>query len=427
MTWRVLRTELLRGAAPVVAAGVLLTGALSMYELTGGWSGWPGRWMSFAASVRMSLYVIGAVTVACAAWQAGRERRRRVGEQIAGTARPRWQPFLVAWAAVTVGACLSLLVLVGVGVVLVAPVATYWGGGWQWVLAVAFPGLAALSAVGTGLGRLVPSRLVAPVAGIVTYLAMVGVHDTVGLGGARWLAPILSQYDAPGYLIPATASGLQALWFLGCTATVLLLVGTRRRWLAAVPAGVAAAGALPLLAGPGTIWVEDTAALQLVCVDDGGPEVCVPLLEAFLLDDVSHAAREVFARWDGVPGGPERAISANLINGHQPAGYERGSHTLVVQVDAVTLTGALGEPSPFSWWPERGCDSSMDFGPAAETTAAWGAGLLPDEVYGPEVREAYENLVGMPEADQKDWITQVLDAYVTCDDERIAELQAELG
>jgi hypothetical protein len=67
------------------------------------------------------------------------------------------------------------------------------------VLAVAFPGLAAPSALGFAVGRLMPFRLAAPVAGIGTYSLMVGVIDTAALGGVRWLAPVLSQYDAPGY------------------------------------------------------------------------------------------------------------------------------------------------------------------------------------------------------------------------------------
>lgn len=129
MTGRALRIGLLRGAAPAAAGGVLLGGLLSLYSLAGGWAGWPGRWMPFAASVRMSLFVVGALTVACAAWQGGRERRRRIEEQLATAARPGWQPVLVSWAAVTLGALVALLVVVIAGVAAVAPVATYSGGG----------------------------------------------------------------------------------------------------------------------------------------------------------------------------------------------------------------------------------------------------------------------------------------------------------
>jgi hypothetical protein len=44
---------------------------------------------------------------------------------------------------------------------------------------VAFPGLAAPSALGFAVGRLMPFRLAAPVAGIGTYSLMVGVIHTV--------------------------------------------------------------------------------------------------------------------------------------------------------------------------------------------------------------------------------------------------------
>ncbi|MGH8774110.1 MAG: hypothetical protein ACRDWI_02710 [Jiangellaceae bacterium] len=47
-TWRALRVELLRGAAPVAALTTLVLGGLTVYSLAGDWA---GRWMPFAASV----------------------------------------------------------------------------------------------------------------------------------------------------------------------------------------------------------------------------------------------------------------------------------------------------------------------------------------------------------------------------------------
>ncbi|MGH8774109.1 MAG: hypothetical protein ACRDWI_02705 [Jiangellaceae bacterium] len=207
----------------------------------------------------------------------------------------------------TLGAFAGLLVVVGIGAALVAPVATHDGGGWWWVLALSFPGLAALTALGVAAGRLVPSRLTAPVAAIACYALMVGAIDSGRFGGVVLLSPTLSNYDAPGYLLPLDIGFQQALWFAGLTATALVVVGARRKWLALIPAVVALAGAVPLVQQQGGFWQQDPTALDLVCTEDA-PEVCLTQINAFLLDDVTEPFRQELARWEGVPGGPVRAV-----------------------------------------------------------------------------------------------------------------------
>lgn len=435
MTRRALWIELLRGAAPVALIGVLVGGGLTLHSMTSGWAGWAGRWMPFAASVRTSLFVIGAIAVASAAWQGGRERRLRIDDQLASTARPVWQPVLLGWAAVTLGAVVALVVLVAAGAATVAPIATYSGGGWWWVLAVAFPGLAALSALGYAAGRLVPSRLTAPVVGIGTYLLMVGAIDTLSLGGVRWLAPVLSQYDAPGYTLSATLSAHQALWFAGLAGTALVLVAARRRWFAVVPATVAAAAAFALVSDPVETWQPDPAAAEPVCAD-GAPEVCVSRLNAFALDEVAVAAQPVLERWDGVPGPrPRIDDGVTLMTGHAIHGYVEPTEDPVLQVQfdaGMTLTGWIAEPyegtSLFSWWPTVGCDDDPVYERHAavfEVTSAWGSGadwswLGPDRV------AALETLEAMPAAAQREWFAAAIEAARTCDDATLGRLGEEL-
>jgi hypothetical protein len=433
MTGRALRIELLRGAAPAAAGGVLLGGLLSLYSLAGGWAGWPGRWMPFAASVRMSLFVVGALTVACAAWQGGRERRRRIEEQLATAARPGWQPVLVSWAAVTLGALVALLVVVIAGVAAVAPVATYSGGGWWWVLAVAFAGLAALSALGFALGRSVPLRLTAPVAGIGTYLLMVGAIDTVELGGVRWLAPVLSQYDAPGFQLSGAFSVRQAVWFGALAVTVLVLVGARRRWLAVVPAGAASVAALLLITDPVDAWQPDPRALELVCTDRT-PEVCLTRFNAFLLDDAGSAVEPVLARWDGVPGAPTRAVEENsALYSRAPDPAPPDGSVFRVQLDSgVTLTGGLAEPyedmSHVDWWLDIGCDEGARRArheSVFRVTAAWGSNQKPFW-FEPSERAALDVLEGMPDDAQRAWLGAAVAAAETCDEAALAKLAEDL-
>ena len=437
MTGRALRIELLRSAAPAASIGVLAGGGLTLYSMAGDWAGWVGRWMPFAASVRMSLFVIGAITVACAAWQGGREHRRRIGDQLASTARPQWQPVLVGWAGVTLGATAALALLVAIGAALVAPVATYAGGGWWWVLAVSIPGLAALSALGFAAGRLVPFRLTAPVVGIGTYLLMVGAIDTSTLGGVRWLAPVLSQYDAPGYMLSGTLSALQTLWFAGLTATALVVVAARRRWLAFVPAAVAVAAGSALMVEPVETWQPDPAAAERVCADDA-PNVCVSRLNSFTLDEVAAAVQPVMERWENIPGPPPRTED-NVMQmvGHAIRGYVERPDDAVLEVDfhsGMTLTGRIAEPydgmSLFSWWPDVGCvdDSAFERHQLVfEVTAAWGSGTPAWAWPGADRLAALEQLEAMPIDAQREWFAAAIEAARACNEPELERLAEAVG
>lgn len=435
MTGRALWIELLRGAAPVAVAGVLVGGGLTLLSMANGWAGWPGRWMPFAASVRMSLFVIGAITVACAAWQGGRERRRRIGDQLASTARPQWQPVLLGWAAVTLGATAALLVLVVLGAALVAPVATYSGGGWWWVLAVSVPGLAALSALAFALGRLVPSRLTAPVAAIGSYLLMVGAIDTMSLGGVRWLAPVMSQYDAPGYTLSGVLSVQQALWFAGLAGTALVLAAAGRRWLAFVPAAVAAAAGFALVSEPVETWQPDPTAAEPVCAD-GAPDVCMSRLNSFVLEEVAVAVQPVLERWDGVPGSRLRIDDGvTLMTEYAIRGHVEPTDDSVLRVEfhaGMTLTGGIAEPyegmSLFSWWPTVGCDDDAAYERHAamfEVTAAWGSGADWSWL-GPDRLAALTMLEAMPADAQREWFAAAIDAAQICDEATLDRLAEEL-
>lgn len=421
-TWRVLRTELLRGAAPPAAATTLVVGVLMMYTSANSWA---GRWMPFAASVRFSMLVLAPLAIAFGAWQGGRERRRRVAEQLASTPRPSWQPLVVGWAGVTLGSWLGMLVVVAVGAAPVAAVATYSGGGWWWVLAVGFAGVAGVAAVGVALGRAVPFRLMAPVAAIVIYSLQVYAHDSGLLFGAEWLVPIMQVSEAAGNTLSGRVSLQQALWFGGLAAAVLVLVGARRRWLVVVPAAVATVGAAPLLGGPPyTSWQVDPTAAELVCTDDE-PEVCLARVDAFLLDDVTPRAREMLARFDGVPGGPARAVGSTY------GATGTREQALYVDTGRVTITGDLfvdEDSRVTSWWPELVCDSDaphLRYHWMIEVAAIW-ASDGPQRWTAPEVRDPLDALLAMPEVDQKAWIGRVIEAAASCDEDVLTKLAKQL-
>jgi hypothetical protein len=423
-TWRALRTELRRSTAPAAVLATLLLGAILMYSES---SSWAGRWMPFAAAVRFSTLVLAPIAVALGTWQGGRERRRRTGEQLASTPRPRWQPLVVAWAGVTLGCWLGLLVVVAAGAALVAPVATYAGGGWWWLLAVTPVALAAMTAVGIALGRAAPSWVAAPIAMIVVYGLQVYAHDTGGLRGAEWLAPIVAVSKAGGRTVSGSVHLQQTLWFGGLATTVLVLAAARRRWLAVLPAAVAAAGAASLLSGPlNQGWERDLVATEWVCTGDE-PQVCLIREEAFLLDDLTPLARDALARFEGVPGGPTRAFGSPY--GPPPG----GEPYLGLDTGRITITGELyraEEWNVVNWYPDLACespDAHERYRWMIETAAIWGRGEEPVPGWGPEVVDGHAALLAMPLAQRKEWIGQLIAAAGACDQAALDRLAERLA
>ncbi|PSK66602.1 hypothetical protein B0E53_01402 [Micromonospora sp. MH33] len=298
---------------------------------------WAGRWAGLANYLRVSLLILCALMIAAGAWQSGRERRRDIDELIASTSRPGWQPLVVAWLAVTVAGVAGLLVAFAGAAVLVARVATYTGGGWWWTMAVGVLALAAAGAVGVLVGRLVPLRVAAPIAGLATYLGLAIVVYWNG-ACAAWLSPVYGGW-AVYSLVPDRVSVLQAAWLVALT-VLLLAAAARRRRAALLAGGLAVTVAVPIITEPGTYRLPaDPAAVTLVCTSSG-PQVCLSRINAFLIDDVTKVAQPILARLDGIPGAPRRAADQAA----QPAGQsiERDYDTVWLNLDyQSTALGGL--------------------------------------------------------------------------------------
>lgn len=210
----------------------------------------------------------------------------------------------------------------------------------------------------------------------------------------------------------------------GLAATALVLVAARRRWLSVLPVMVAAAGAAWLLGGPHPQWEPDPVATELVCTEDQ-PRVCLIRQDAFLLDDVTPIAREALARFEGVPGGPTRALGWTY---GPPPGPE--PH-LTIDTHGVTLTGELdsAEWSAVYWWPELACGTPGDdheYLWLANTASIWASGSLPVWAT-PEVADGYAALAAMPPAQQRAWIGELIAAAAACDRAVLDQLAERLG
>lgn len=445
-TRRVLRTELLRGAAPPAAVAFAGASAVMLMNET---EDWVGRWLPFAEYVRVTLIVLVPLAVAGGAWQAGREHRRRMADQLVAAARARWQPVVLAWAAVTLGMVGGLLLAWGAAAAFIAPVASHHNGAWLLTLAVALGGIAAASALGVVAGRLVSSRLVAPLAGLLTYA---GIGVMIMIYEDRWrgvmLAPSLG-YSGQGTTSLAVGLQLwQLLWLGALTATLLLLATARRRWLAAVPGAVAVMAAVSIAAWPLDERREpDVAASELVCTTDGGPEVCLARVNAFLLDGAAPAMRERLARWDGIAGGFDRVVDRTPW--YDVGRVDVSSGTVVVDVArfiswnarfAETDAYGFGLAEDFSLAVRalvlETCELEwVDAVPhdAVEAATLWSRGgePVPGVVFEDPEFDAVDEppahaLLERPEAEQRDWMGRYLAAARACDTVTLTELGEEL-
>lgn len=445
-TRRVLRTELLRGAAPLAAVAFAGASAAMLMNET---EDWVGRWLPFAEYARVTLIVLVPLAVAGGAWQGGREHRRRMADQLVSAARPRWQPVVLAWAAVTLGMVAGLVLAWGAAAAFIAPVASHHNGAWLLTLTVALAGIAAASALGVAVGRLVSIRLVAPLAGLLTY-AGIGVVIYEDHWRGVMLAPSLG-YSGQGTTSLAVGLQLwQLLWLGALTATLLVLATARRRWLAAVPGAIAAIAAVSIAAWPLDERREpDVAAAELVCTTDGGPEVCLARVNAFLLDDAAPPMRERLARWDGIAGGFDRVVDRTPW--YDVGRVDVPSGTVVVDVArfiswnarfAETDGYGYGLAEDFGWAPHalvlEACEldwvGDEPYDAAMEAVAWWARGGEPtaavvfedaefDAVDEPLPAHA---LLERPEAEQRDWISRYLAAARACDTATLTELAEEL-
>ncbi|NED96740.1 hypothetical protein G1H11_15630 [Phytoactinopolyspora alkaliphila] len=441
-TRRAFRTDLVRGVAPVAILAITGAGIATLFNDS---ERWAGRWGPLMEYARVIMIVLVPLAVAAAAWQAGRDRRRRTDELLGTTPRPSWQHVALGWAGVTLAAVLGLVLAWLAGVALVAPIATYSGRGWWWGLAVGALALAAASALGTAVGRLVPGRLVAPLAGIGAYVLLgIGTYSD----RLTWLTPSFSGATDGTRYLPGWVHVSQALWLAGLAAALVLLAAARHRWLAAIPALVAVTAAVPLVATDDEgRWRVDHTAMAPVCTDEGGLEVCLARVNAFLLDAAEEPVREQLARWDGVDGGFVRAVDRVSIDDAALA----PERTAVLEVaHLMSWNGEWSEESEHGERIEtvfaqaaadlvyRNCrpyagdvtaepaHTSMIW--AAEAAHYWTIGeTTPLGVVVEDGETApFQVLLSRPEAEQKDWLGRYLAAAHTCEPAAFDALMEEL-
>lgn len=186
-------------------------------------------WATSSRVVRDALLVLGPFAAGAAAWVAGRESRRALGDLLATTPRPELQRRLVAWAATALWALLAYLA-VGAFVVADSSLHPAWGTPTLWPMLAGLLAVVAHAALGYAFGYALRSRFTAPLVAIGLFAIQMFVGDQ--LGWARWLSPTAPLETSVWYGVRPYLGLAQPLFLLGLAAlawgTVALGSGARR-------------------------------------------------------------------------------------------------------------------------------------------------------------------------------------------------------
>jgi hypothetical protein len=275
VTTRVLSAELRRG--PLWALGITVTPVLLIVVplIVNGPFGWAGLSQGTLGS---EVQVTGVLTLAVAAWQGGRERRRGTRELLASTPRPAGHRALAAWLPTFAwpAAAYTLVTVIATALAAVAfgPARPAMVG----LFAAAELEIAACAAVGFGLGRLMPGRFVAPLAGIAAFAGLLPLGNTADVHAARLV--VLTPFDVWFWMQPVWwFAPAAAVWFGGLAIAALTVAGTRRRWYALFPLVVSLLAAV-LIAGNPT-WRVNTTALVRGCGPHAARHIAAAGIDAF--------------------------------------------------------------------------------------------------------------------------------------------------
>lgn len=391
---------------------VLLLAAVFAEAVTAGVATWSTTPLTFLGD---AVGFVQAVVVAVAAWEGGRERRRRMRELLCSTPRPVGQRAVMAWIPVAGWPVLIFLVaMVGFGILTVLAVS---GPSLFGVIAATAASLVTCAALGFVLGRHVPGRFTAPVVGVAVAggWAIVGSSSVVPAGllsavpriqlGSAWLVPRtgVHMWDRPVWWF----APVSAVWFIAVAAALLMVSVSRRRGWALAPTMIAASAAVLLVVGA-PVWHLDTASPELAC-SAGAVQVCVPRGQHIPLAPVATSASGVRARLATVPGIP-RAYLWPLLS------CVTGTDHLSCTTDHVHPRNAAGNlADQVTTWK---CLSKR---PARDLQAGAKAWLL-DHV-GPGAPAVARRLRTLSEGEQQAWISRYLHAADACNTSLIPRLR----
>ncbi|MFD4634614.1 hypothetical protein ACFVYR_28095 [Streptomyces sp. NPDC058284] len=424
---RVLLTEMRRGEAKWAAA---LMGAAGVYYLSAespGESDWIGWWNQTSLQVQLfSVIVMGSVMSAAAAWGAGRAFRHRTRVWADTAARGGWSQALLLWLAVWLWALIAYAVLIAVAFSRTAGVSDVYEPAWTPLLLGA--GMMGLEiAVGVAIGSALPSRVIAPFAGIFWYGLFVFVAFVPDTPLDK-LFPAIDEFWSSEFEPNTTRMLIAAAWCLtfGLALTALPALW-RRAALAPRPLALGALTVVALVAGgtlvafrtpvPDSYWaVRKEQPAQPLCAASGRTKVCLWPEDRHLLPQARAAVRTVDSGL-GDLSNLNRAFYASGLK--RPAGHTAELPLMTPAENQADLTDAMFSaalPQPTS--PECAPHLLKKAGGYPDTflfEAAVRSRIgAPGEYYGEEFGRALERITDAPRAKQDEWIEAAADDIRAC-------------
>ncbi|MEU2059366.1 hypothetical protein [Streptomyces sp. NPDC013455] len=389
---------------------------------------WQGGWSETAVQVHTAMVITLPLAAAAGCWQGGRERRRRTEELWATTVRPPLARLLVAALPVALWVAVGYLVAGASAMLATWPYAR--GDRPHPAL---LPGdavaMAAGALAGHVLGRVVSTRLAAPLLAMAGYVGL-AVVALDGPAAARPLNP--AALVAVGELPVWWQPWAMAVWTGGLACACALAYAARRRVTALPPLALAlAAGVLLAQSGEG-LWHADPLTRRQVCDTSTTPAVCVNARYAGMLPQVGDALAGVTGRLEGVRnlpvrwadhGGAPRAGEAELP-GLIPLGWS-------------AVRGRLTDPERFAWEAAgalslRGDCPEEQLSERVQTTDDAVRGYLAPHAarddldrFDPEraaLREARARLTRMDGHERREWLSAYFAARAGCHPEEVPAL-----
>ncbi|MFI2757456.1 hypothetical protein ACH5A3_01055 [Streptomyces echinatus] len=425
---RVLLTEMRRGEAKWAAA---LMGAVGVYYFTAespGQSDWIGWWTQTSLQVQLfSVIVMGSVMSAAAAWGAGRAFRHRTRPWADTAARGGWAQAFLLWLAAWLWSLIAYALFVVIAFSRTAGVSDVTEPAWTpLLLGASMMGLQ--TALGVAVGSALPSRVIAPFAGIFWYGLFVVVAFVPGTPLDK-LFPAIDEFWSSEFAPNTTRMLTAVAWCLALGLLLLALPALRRRaTLAPRPVALAALALVALAAGgalvafrtpaPDSYWaVRKAQPAHPLCAGSGGTTLCLWPEDRHLLPRARAAVRTVDARL-GTLGGLNRSFYAAGLD--RPAGDTAELSVMSpgeseTDLTEAMLSAALPQPAspdcaPHILRESGGYPDTFLFEAVVRDRVG-----APGDYFGEEFGRALGRVTRAPRAVQDVWIERAAERIRACE------------
>lgn len=358
--------ELRRSPMPVILP---LIAAMFWFDALRSGANLPAIWTQRASILPDHVLPdIGPIAAGVAAWVAGREQRRGMGDLAESTARPRWLRQLACWGG-ALGWTLLAYAACTIVIYVLAARAGAWGSVPIWPIVVTGVAVAAFCTTGIVAGAIFPSRFTAPLAALGTLFASVFVYQLAVAADSGW-SLISPNNSVPPinwgvfHPVPADLSIVQTIFFAGLVVLLLGVLGVRgslrgaqlRRTATAVTAaGLAACIAGLALAATATRGsygydvplLHDAASNQPIsytpdCTQGAAIPVCVHPVFSADLPGASTAFAPLIDTVAGLPGAPSRITQIAFADLPPVAGSgDRADAAQFTARSTLTTSGGL--------------------------------------------------------------------------------------